>query len=1060
MYIKSIDEIIDLFPSVTGDSDGELHSPCPFCTEGRRTVKNGIVFRGDDRLVWFADRKGVSCRHCGTYSSMEKLLELLAPGSELSADFEKQADERVETSKKPLYECLTTDAYVNKLHRAVDKSFWKKFLWSDTTIERFKLGYGLLYEYGSYRLPRHIIPFVPRNTVEALSGYMLEGRLNKRSEATDYERYNIKTQGSVKGYFWLIKDSPNTELVITEGPKDAITAWQLGYKNVMAIFGTSLWRPEFANWIADEGYTKVTIFGDNDDAGKKFIDTITKDLHSTGVTPYRINWPKELEQGFDLTDAYVLHGDSGIGLFLSEHIRHSKGSRGWIADIHTFLPNYTAPKPDKVLPLQTVRADMPTVLHDYIDNYKAKSKSAGRGVVKVLAAPPGSGKSYSLVHLAQEEAKKLMERKANFKLDFEKAKQGLFDEIEQTDDEEELKDLKDRMKKLDERLANYSVAKVLFASPFINAWDDITSQPGYDASLWFNFESRNTETCENHEIAHAIGAKGYSVMKFCETGCAFADNCASRVRGYLMQKRLMKTRPITFVRHANLISQDLLKEYEIIIIDENFLNIFADFQIIENLVPTSRSWRDFLTVDEEDAADGIEALAEAVNQLNKLEEELSGKDCLLALERFLGQPLAPLMRSIPDTLVKKFQPHAAPVGVDVKELPPCVFPTFYRAIMDELADFEKGEYYNSRIHLARIEANRHRLKVSTLFPLELPRSKKIIVADGTAMPELYGLMFAREVELYEPDIHNPSARIIQLTGSDVSRNTVMRQVGSKTYRELNKKAELPLEVTDIFGETVDLSATRYTEDMYDSKAINSMIALLRSIALKDDHDKVLFVTYKNLRMAIEDRVSKLAETDSDYATLMKKVAFGHYGGLRGTNRYKDYDAVLLAGCPRQPYNELWRVIQSWARLKGYDKYIPNQLGYKPSAYHGIDLYTGYTYITFEDEFAQSFVDMVEAGEIRQCLDRIRIYSSGSKTAYLYMARPAAKWVTEVTSSRLAVKRAEDNKYLEVEAFVKEVWEEFGAWPKYATVGHKFSLTVRKAKDYVEAAKRALNPVSA
>src|SRR4029077_3280263 len=115
----------------------------------------------------------------------------------------------------------------------------------------------------------------------------------------------------------------------------------------------------------------------------------------------------------------------------------------------------------------------------------------------------------------------------------------------------------------------------------------------------FNFEPRDEDTCSNNEVAKALGAKGYSVMKFCETACPFAEDCATRVRGYLMQRKLMKTRPPTFVRHANLVSQELLKQYEVIIIDENFLNVFEDFVTIENLVPAARSWRDYLTAEED-----------------------------------------------------------------------------------------------------------------------------------------------------------------------------------------------------------------------------------------------------------------------------------------------------------------------------------------------------------------------------------------------------------------------------------------------------------------------------
>lgn len=1061
MIYTTIDEILALFPHVSGESDGELHTPCPFCKKGTAHRKNGITFRGDDRLIWYVDRKGVSCRQCGTYASMAKLLELLQPGAELSASFDTET-QVVTAPKKPLWECLTAERYVRKLHTAVDRNYWKRNLWTDTTINRFLLGYGQLYEYGSYRLPRHVIPFQPRDTERVLDGYMLEGRLSARSDATEHEKYNIKTQGSTKGYFWYIHDSTSDEIAIAEGPKDAITAWQLGYKNVLAIFGTSGWKASFAHWLADQGYVKATLFGDNDDAGKKFVENAVRDLHGAAITPYCLTWPDGLPQGYDLTDALMREGESGIALWLSRHLHHAKGSRGWIADITTYIPEYAPPNPEEATPLETIREALPKTINSYVKDYKMRVKSAGKGVVKVLAAPPGAGKSYALVQLAQQEAKRLLERKATFLNDYASTKAALLAEAEETDDPEELLGLQEQLKTLETRHENYTIAKVLFASPFVNAWEDVQTQPGFDESLWFNFESRNPDTCQNHITANQIGAKGYSVMKYCETVCPFARDCASRVGGYLMQKRLMRLRPITFVRHANLISKDLLDEYEVIIIDENFLNVFSDFATIENLLPVDDSWRDFLTYEEEEGADALERLAGAVRALSSVKEEVSGRDCLLALENALGEPLVPLVRSIPQSVVDRFQPKAIPASAKVEALPPCQMPKFFRALLDELDDFESGQYYNSRMHIAKGADDVYRLKVSTLFPLELARNKKVIVADGTAMPELYGLLFDRAVEVYQPDLYNDKAKIVQLTGTDLSRSTIQRQIGSWAYSRLGKAAEEEEEavITDVMGEPIDLDDVPYTEDMYASTALNGIMTMIRSVGLKPEHRRILFVTYKNLRHAIEHRLTKLAETDEDYEIILKKMAFGHYGGLRGTNRYQHYDTVLLAGCPRQPYNELHRVIQAWARLKGYAKYIPNQLAFRPAPYHGKGIYSGYTYVTFEDEFAQMFVEMVEAGEVRQCLDRIRIYSSETpKTAYLYMARPSARWITDITSSRMAVARAHDARYAGVEQFVREVYEEFQTFPKFAVVADRFSLSRRKAKEFVEAAKKALLSVS-
>jgi 5S rRNA maturation endonuclease (ribonuclease M5) len=875
---------------------------------------------------------------------------------------------------------------------------------------------------------------------------VLEGRLNKRSDATEFEKYNVKTQGSIKGYFWHVQDDPSsTRLVIAEGPKDGISAWQIGYKNFLAVLGATNWQRPTAEWIAEQGYTEVIVFGHADPAGEKLIENATKDLHSVGVTPLRIQWPNTVKEGYDLTDALIEHSLGGAGIWLQEHIQRSRGSRGWFADFRTHDPSYVAPKPDVAVPLEQVRAELPAVLQDFVQNYDVRLKSSKQGVVKVLAAPPGSGKSYAMVELAQNEARKALLKGQGTRTELDKLRADVEDELREAIDIEEIDGLKLQLDKLNNKINNLSVARVLFASPFVSAWEDVQAQPNFDKSLWYNFKARDEETCTNLPIATGLAEKGYSVMKYCETGCPMQEDCESRIAGYLMQRKLVRTRPITFVRHANLISLDFVQNYDVILIDENFLNVFADFVEISDLRPSTQRWREWLSQSEEEAADDLEKLATAIKGLASLDDELHGKDCLDRLNILLGGRLVEIIQDMPKQVIEKYQPLLAPSGIAPGDLPFCVLPTLYAALEDEIEDYAKGTYYNSRIRLKE-----NKLSVSTLFPVKLPRNRKIIVADGTAMPELYGLFFGRDVEVYQPELYNENGRVVQLTGTDMSRSLLAKEIGLWAYNTMAEPGEVP-RIEDVFGSELDTDRIPFTEDMYASNSLYSLLQVLKAVLENHSYKKVLFVTYKRLQTAMELRLQHLADQDPAYKKILKKMSFGHYGGLRGTNKYQDYDAVFLAGCPRQPYNDLHAVISAWARLKSYPQYIPNLLGYKPAPYHGVNMYMGTAYITFEDAFAQDFVDMIEAGEVRQCLDRIRLYTGGNKTAFLYMSRPTARWVGEVTSSRHMYRQIMQPQVDSVETFIKQTVEQFGAPPSMAALVKGYNLPRRKAQEYLSSA---------
>jgi DNA primase len=82
-----------------------------------------------------------------------------------------------------------------------------------------------------------------------------------------------------------------TEVVVTEGPIDAMWLWQAGMAGV-AMFGTgNAANPTKVEKLSD--FAKVTLFGDRDDAGAGFVGTLGSLLvrqTSCSVAKYRKGW--------------------------------------------------------------------------------------------------------------------------------------------------------------------------------------------------------------------------------------------------------------------------------------------------------------------------------------------------------------------------------------------------------------------------------------------------------------------------------------------------------------------------------------------------------------------------------------------------------------------------------------------------------------------------------------------------------------------------------------------------------------------------------------------------
>jgi DNA primase len=107
-------------------------------------------------------------------------------------------------------------------------------------------------------------------------------------------------------------DEAEDTLCITEGQFDTIVLEQLGLHSV-AILGVDGWKSHY--WRLLEGFTRLVLFRDNDEAGKRLEAAIRKtDLPLTCYVP-----PGVGEKG-DVSESFLNgHGDDLVRLALGTH---------------------------------------------------------------------------------------------------------------------------------------------------------------------------------------------------------------------------------------------------------------------------------------------------------------------------------------------------------------------------------------------------------------------------------------------------------------------------------------------------------------------------------------------------------------------------------------------------------------------------------------------------------------------------------------------------------------------------------------------------------------------
>lgn len=170
-------------------------------------------------------------------------------------------------------------------------------------------------------------------------------------------------------------------------------------------------------------------------------------------------------------------------------------------------------------------------------------------------------------------------------------------------------------------------------------------------------------------------------------------------------------------------------------------------------------------------------------------------------------------------------------------------------LMAEYEKYQNGSEYNSLITIGRLPGLKHPiLRLNLPKPFSVPDDTKLVLLDGSGIPELLEVLANRENERWEIPMQ-PDVEVIQITDGAYGKTTLT-----------NPK----------------------------STAGENLIKLANQIASEAPDDTVIF-TWQDIETVIREKQAA--------GEFPMQVEIDHYGNLEGKNDYEDKQTVILLGTP-------------------------------------------------------------------------------------------------------------------------------------------------------------------
>lgn len=189
---------------------------------------------------------------------------------------------------------------------------------------------------------------------------------------------------------------------------------------------------------------------------------------------------------------------------------------------------------------------------------------------------------------------------------------------------------------------------------------------------------------------------------------------------------------------------------------------------------------------------------------------------------------------------------------DNETLPLNFLSDLVRELSTEYEKYKAGCEYNSIITIGRLPGLKHpiiRLNLPKSF--SVPNDTKLVLLDGSGIPELLSVLTGREIETWEAPLQ-PDVEVVQTTDGSY---------GITTLRHENEKKQ---------------------------KTYEKLTQLAKQIASEAPEDTVIF-TWQDIEKVIREK-----QASGEFPV---EVEIDHYGNIEGKNDYEDKQTIILLGTP-------------------------------------------------------------------------------------------------------------------------------------------------------------------
>lgn len=110
---------------------------------------------------------------------------------------------------------------------------------------------------------------------------------------TNAEPQHLYLPGAHRGVFNHYAARVNKTVFLTEAILDAMSLWQVGFKNVIALYGAQGWTADHAQLLRESATREAWLCLDNDEAGRNGTEQLKEKLAALGVANVHVvQWPE------------------------------------------------------------------------------------------------------------------------------------------------------------------------------------------------------------------------------------------------------------------------------------------------------------------------------------------------------------------------------------------------------------------------------------------------------------------------------------------------------------------------------------------------------------------------------------------------------------------------------------------------------------------------------------------------------------------------------------------------------------------------------------------------